>query len=148
MDLADNYPEVMQSKFKNKKLGQFISHSLNIIERKAIKYSYKVLTVTENSKELLSLKHSVNQNKFFILKNYPDRIIEDKNDDLSLEKVSAASTIKLVYVGTVDESVRDLGTVFSYLKNSEFALDIYTSNKDLVIKLIEKYDVSQNVNIL
>lgn len=144
MDVADNYPEVMMSRFKNQSLQNIVVSTFNRLEKKAIKHSSKIFTVTSSSKELLSFKHSINKNKISVLKNYPNFTNTTKHQKSKYTE----NSVKIVYVGTVDENVRDLGTVFKYIKNTKHKMDIYSSNKDVVNKLVSRFGVENNIRLL
>ena len=140
MDLADNYPEVILARFKNPLIKKILYYFFNNLERIAVRKSSNIFVVTENSMNLILDKHNILRDKVKVIKNYP--LLEDLEKKINHESIHKNN--KLIYIGTVDETVRDLGLIISYIKNTNFKIDIYSFNKDVVLNIINKHSAHSN----
>ncbi|WP_373446117.1 glycosyltransferase [Salinicoccus bachuensis] len=146
IDIADNYPEVFKSRFRSKTLSNFLAYFYNLSEKIAVKNSRFVFVVTDYSKNLLIKKHKLKPESISILNNYPQRsdVLTPKS---CLKPINVSSKPSLVYVGTVDQKVRNLDDVLSYIKDTDIELNIYSYNKETIEKMVDIHQVKDNVKI-
>lgn len=134
LDVCDSFPEVLTAMFGYK--GKVLSYFANKVEKKALKLFDKVCFVSPEAKKYIFAKHNLNKSSY-ILENVPYKM-EKKKQKLELKNN------KMVYLGTINERIRDLETVFegiSLLKtkfDKNFSLDIYYFENQVDIK--ERYE--------
>jgi len=123
LDICDNYPEVY-SVLPNMKFKKLITNLLNKIEKQAIKNYDLSIFVSPDSYTYIKKKHKLDKFKYYILYNLPyldvRRNVEVKvgSKNVIIPK-DEGSNRDIVYIGTIDENIRDLVTVIkaiSYLK--------------------------------
>ncbi|WP_017548151.1 glycosyltransferase [Salinicoccus carnicancri] len=142
VDIADNYPEVFSSFRDNKIIGSMLYNFFNIYEKLVVKSAYKIIVVTANSKKLIMNKHKTNSEKIIDISNFPLKRDVLKNNNLNSKK---SFNNRLVYIGTVDDKVRDLKNFMKSIKGSTYLLTIYTFNFEYTLKVVNQYDVAENV---
>lgn len=134
LDVCDSFPEVLTAMFGYK--GRILSYFANKVEKKALKLFDKVCFVSPEAKKYIFAKHNLNKNSY-VLENVPYKM-DKKKHKLELRNN------RMVYLGTINEKIRDLETVFegiALLKtkfDKNFTLDIYYFENQVDIK--EKYE--------
>lgn len=152
IDVADNYPEVV-FQMKTNILGKLISYFLNKIEKEVLLESDNILVVTEQSKNYLVKKYEpqLKSGKVNVIRNVPEKKADIKKENLSgiLNKKVSTDNIRLIYIGSYVNRIRDLSTVINAMSKIgvKVELDIYTFNKERVEAFLRQFNPSSHLNI-
>lgn len=93
-DAHELFPEAQNSKIK--------TLIWNIIEKKNIRYAYKIIQVEKNRREYFIKKHELDKNSVELIENFPSVLKFNLNRDFFLKKYNYMNSKKIsLYIGAV-----------------------------------------------
>ncbi len=135
VDIADNYPEVVDTIVSFAPGAQLGFHLLNGWERYVLVHAHGIVTVSQESKARIMKKHGLPDSKIFVVENAPRNAV-------AYAARGREFAGNLVYIGTYDHGIRDLDTVvkgmreYCELSGGRIHLTIYAFEQERVRSML------------